>query len=317
MQTLPQEMLEKGSKALSIGTLLRSCLRLYRANFRAYLAVFIVPAAGHLLWMLLERGINHLRHPDWPQEAIVFNSDWGSSIYWVTLALNFAGAIVFLILAAPSVAASTVAVSGISDFEMAKGLRPLQGWLGSMRLLKVQLVASAYAWGILLAAMAASSAFAGKLLGPTASASAGPLIWYGLVVLALPVGVPVGVWMTVRYALAVPAAAMENLSVRSALRRSVQLVKGVRWRLCAALLGIIALRMMLGIGVDSPIRTLSAPHPAIATAATVVLVPVLLAVLDALVGPLFGIALALLYCDRRQKAPEAEAYALPVRRSSG
>jgi hypothetical protein len=280
---------------LSLGSLLKQSIGLYRSNFLLFLGIFAFPALGHLCWIIAQRGLNHLRHPDWPQQAIVIRADWGLSIYSVNLVLTCLGACAYYVLAGLSLAAATGAVFKQSRPEPAlirgdfPGKRP--HWF---RFQSLQFVSAVRVWGILVAMMG-TIVFGADVLDRFA---AGMTIWYGIVGLTLVAAVPFGLWMHVRFAMAVPVSFIENLPIGAALDRSVQLTKGRRARIFAVVALVGGLRWILGIAgsllAHAHIR--SGPMAAVGS-------PLLSFVLDALIGPVYGIAMVLLYRDIRDQSP--------------
>ena len=112
-------------------------------------------------------------------------------------------------------------------------------------------------------------------------------------------------WLFVRYALAIPAALAENLSVTDAIRRSIHLSSGSRGRLYALIL--IVACVYIGIAaVTLPVQMMFARgamlHPAaptLAFEAVTAILAVFRIVASAIVIAFMGIATALCYYDLR------------------
>jgi hypothetical protein len=257
---------------------------------------FILPAFGRLLWDLIQRSATHLRNPDWPQEGILLGADWGLTINWSTLLLTYLGLLVYYILAGVALAATTSAVSALLLGQPSGIIRSYAEsrpqWL---RCLWLQLVSALYAWGAFLAGVIATVLFGATALASNRFHSAGPLIWYALMGFAFLVGAPFGLWMHIRYALAVPASCLESLRVNASLKRSAELSKGYRKRILGGILLLGGLRWIVEIALDWLFHFLSRAHvgsmPITATAAF----PLVSFMLDALLGPIYGITIALIY----------------------
>lgn len=118
-----------------------------------------------------------------------------------------------------------------------------------------------------------------------------------------------GLWLYARYALSVPAALAENLSVTESVRRSVQLSRGSKGRLYAMLLSIVGAYIVLD-AVLVPVELMAFnpfhPHPAgigmgmgpgmLLLSAVIGIVSI---AMSALVMVFIGIATALCYYDLR------------------
>ncbi|MGB8480218.1 MAG: hypothetical protein WCE63_15505 [Acidobacteriaceae bacterium] len=142
----------------------------------------------------------------------------------------------------------------------------------------------------------------GASLGLIAIAILLGLLWLVLYLVFL-------LWLYARYALSVPAAIDENLSVTASVRRSVELSRGSKGRLYAMLLSIVGAYLVLDV-VLVPIELMAFnpfhPHPAgLGGAMSPGMVLVFLAIgivslaMSALVMVFIGIATALCYYDLR------------------
>jgi membrane-anchored glycerophosphoryl diester phosphodiesterase (GDPDase) len=117
-----------------------------------------------------------------------------------------------------------------------------------------------------------------------------------------------GFWLYARYALSVPAALAENLSITGSVRRSVELSRGSKGRLYAMLLSIVGAYMVVD-SVLVPVELMAFnpfhPHPTgivamgpglLVLSSVIGLVSI---VISALVMVFIGIATALCYYDLR------------------
>ena len=107
-----------------------------------------------------------------------------------------------------------------------------------------------------------------------------------------------GIIAYIRNSLAIPAAVMENLSVRAAMRRSKVLVAGRKGRIFLLGLLMIALYMVAGV-MQMPFALLIL-HSRSAEHVLVQVISLLVAFLcNSLIGPVAAIALCLFYIDER------------------
>jgi uncharacterized membrane protein len=108
-----------------------------------------------------------------------------------------------------------------------------------------------------------------------------------------------GIIMTLRYALAVPACAVENLKARAAIRRSIQLSQGARGRIF--LLGLLALVIQLGLTAVTQgfFFVLGVQHKGVLPIWMSVLQQVLAFLTNTFVGPIYATGFTLFYYDQR------------------
>lgn len=283
--------------------ILRQTLRLYREHFNVFIGTFLIPATAHFLWVELQRLQNHLRHPGWPQEGIILDPVHGNSVYSIALVLTCIGALVYLALFGPAIAAVYRVVSARIDPDPALGAQAAIQQ-PRFRALKVHLLATLRAWAVFLFALAGFVVVAATIL--ESASEVGFDLWYLLLAIAIFVGFPVGVWMSVRTVLAVPAAICEFLRGSEACERSVLLTRGIRLRILGVLGLAAGLRWILGLAANVLFGMLARKYPAAATAEAFVMIPLLSFVLDLGIGPLFGIPIVLFY---RRQARETVATA--------
>jgi hypothetical protein len=160
----------------------------------------------------------------------------------------------------------------------------------------------------------------GASLGLIAIALVLGLLWLVLYALFL-------LWLYARYALSVPAALDENLSVTASVRRSVELSRGSKGRLYAMLLSIVGAYLVLDavlVPVEIMVLNPFHPHPAgmIAMGPGMILLSAMFGIvsigMSALVMVFIGIATALCYYDLRARkegfgiAPPPPPAAVPI-----
>jgi len=142
------------------------------------------------------------------------------------------------------------------------------------------------------AAQTAASHNPGALLG----------VALGFVVLAplFIVALVYGTWMSLRYSLSVPAAVVEELPARQAIKRSVDLSKGARPRIFVLGLLVYAVRLLLGILFGFPIIALAFKHPGQPLPlGWMTLQQIGEFLINAFIGPIYAIGLTLFYYDQR------------------
>jgi hypothetical protein len=109
-----------------------------------------------------------------------------------------------------------------------------------------------------------------------------------------------GVFMWLRYSLAMPACVVEELTTRQAIKRSVELSKGSRGRIFVLWLLVYAIRMLLGILFAAPffifgLKHLGQPVPLVWLAVT----QLFAFFTNTLIGPIYSTGLTLFYYDLR------------------
>ena len=109
-----------------------------------------------------------------------------------------------------------------------------------------------------------------------------------------------GVWMTLRYSLAVPACVVEELPAAGAIKRSIELSLGSRGRIFVLGLLVYAVRLVLGILFGFPMLALALKHPGQPLPLLWMVVAQIGSFLtSALIGPIYSTGLTLFYYDQR------------------
>ena len=118
------------------------------------------------------------------------------------------------------------------------------------------------------------------------------------VVLALVTGI-YGIIMSLRYSLAVPACTVESLKARAAIRRSIQLSKGSRWRIF--MLGLLAIIIQVGLtGVTQGFFiVVGLKHQGVIPVWMTVAQQFLAFLTNTFVGPIYATGFTLFYYDQR------------------
>jgi hypothetical protein len=109
-----------------------------------------------------------------------------------------------------------------------------------------------------------------------------------------------GVFMWVRYSLALPACVVEELPMGKAIKRSVELNKGSWWRVFVLWLLVVLVRLVLGLLFGFPIILLAFKHPGQQLPVGWMIFAQTGGFLsNALIGPIYSIGLTLFYFDQR------------------
>jgi Membrane domain of glycerophosphoryl diester phosphodiesterase len=118
------------------------------------------------------------------------------------------------------------------------------------------------------------------------------------VLLCIPVG-SYTIWMNIRYSLAVPAAVVESVKARTAIRRSVELSKGARWRIFALLVLVVVIKIGL-VGLTQSFVFVAAFRSHGQISMTVhVISQVIQFFTNSFLGPIGAAGLTLFYFDQR------------------
>ncbi len=121
-------------------------------------------------------------------------------------------------------------------------------------------------------------------------------------------------WLVTRYALAIPVALSENLSVTESIRRSIDLSSGSRGRLYALFLGIFGAYLVIA-AVTVPMQLIVAHganvHPGPMVGVVGLTLAVFRILVSAIVVAFIGIATALCYFDLRVRKEGFGVVAIP------
>jgi hypothetical protein len=293
-------------RPMALGEILDRTAELYRTHFLLFAGISAIFAGMMLAVQLLYlRSLILLGYPN-----VMANWQWGTASGAVVEAL------VILMLAGLSIAANNQAVACVylgkssSIRAAAKSVLPrLRTYLWLMAITGFR------AWTPLAVLYVAFFAVAFAVLphdfmtnpaamqnavhqDPTAVAAAG----IGMLILVpffLLAGA-YGIWMSLRYSLAVPACVVEDLPASGAIKRSIQLSLGSRGRIFVLGLLVYAVRMMLGLLFGFPIIALAIKHPGHALPVGWLVVQQIGAFLSAtLIGPIYSTGLTLFYYDQR------------------
>jgi hypothetical protein len=289
----------------SLSEILDRTARIYRSGFLVFLGIAVPPTVLLLLFASIAAPL-----------ILRIAPGAGSSS---TLAGGFAlvaSAVLFLV-ALPILLALTALANAAMSHAAARAYlgQPIdirgsyravwqRGWrIVGLFVFEVLLVwiAPFAAWSILLLFSAALATLARS----EQIAARGLFILSALLVLAA--FISYGFWMAIRISLAFPASVVEKISARDALGRSVLLTQGTGGRILILFLLGVALNWALSIAVMLPLDFLFALRPGADSlqqgqTAAMLLMAIIYGTafaVQALIRPVYGIALTLFYYDQR------------------
>ncbi len=290
----------------NLGEILDRTAQLYRSRFLVLLGISVVPtvavlAPAFVLFLLLAWLGSNSSSPAPPAGA-------KSAAEVVLAVMGLAVALAFLAGTALADAAMNHAVSRaylgekptIRDaYKTAwrRGWRYI--WLYLLEGLIVW-VAPIAAWIVVVVPLAAWSDGAGA--GASANALFGLAALLSVAALAA-----YALWMLLRLSLAFPACVIEQIRAWPALKRSTSLTQGTRGRIFLLYLLAVVLTWLLSFGVTVPLAIVGAllpgaGSPQFAQTAGVIVILILYGAafaVQALIRPVYGIALTLFYYDQR------------------
>jgi hypothetical protein len=220
-------------RPLSLGELLDRTFRLYRNHFWLFVGIMAVPSAFSIPFMVLF----------FPMQNSAFSGRAPSPKLIIgTLVLALISYCIFVFVYALGVGAATLAVSDVylGQETTVRGAYK-KVWGNFWRIIGVVVVAMLRIFGMFfLIAMGMglvigiSFVILGALSGGTPK-TAGTVVVGILTFFTYIAGIGACLVWSQRYAVSIPSLLLEHVGVLAALRRSVQLTKGRRWHLLAAL----------------------------------------------------------------------------------
>ncbi len=285
-------------RPLSLGEVLDRTFALYRSRFWLFATIAAVSASAQVVVQAVSLATAHslvrrvaLAAPDSPSPVLALHTFIGAQIgTWIA-------ALVFFLVSAIANAATTLALSEVylnrsagAGQALAVAFRRWYRWIG----IGLWLVGSML-WIFLIALTAG-----GLLAVYGARVHNNSLVVLGGVFVFAAVfgGLPAGFVLYLRNCLAIPAAVVETLGVRAAMRRSKALAAGTKGRIFVVLLIAGVLYMVVGV-LESPASLLLvfAPKQEHYLAQALTLVITFLG--HTVVAPIGLIGLTLLYFDQR------------------
>jgi hypothetical protein len=276
-------------RPLSLGEILDRIFQLYRARFALFLGIAAVSTVLELVWNLINMAEVRwmIRHH--------LSRQWATTVSTIP-----AWAILFA-AAALCLAATNRAVAAIYDGEptsIVKAFAALRrGWL---RYIWVNTLAFFIAWGsiilvVLAGVMATLLATRAKSLGHANAIT----VVYGATGLLVLFALPLCLWLTLRYSVAVPACIEEKLGALRSLKRSVFLTQDTKGRILVLLLIVMATQGTIVSALMMPVFALMVRAHGQASPGLTGYTVAVSALSSALTKPIYSIGLTLFYYDAR------------------
>lgn len=284
-------------RPLTLAELLDRAFGLYRRHLWLFIGIMAVPSAFGIAFSVLAESLNYVTGtpavtpgsaPD-PAEAVLAVA---GLVAGMLIALCVYSVVYMVALGATTLAVSEIYMG--RSVTIAGVYRRMRGSV--WRLLRLLLLISLRAGGVALAGLVVAGAMGGMVSALGAPVWGGLLAVCGMFATFLIVG-----FMAVRWGVSAPAMVLEELGARAAIRRSIELTQGRRWRvlllvICATIItyAVIALTQgpfMVGAAV---VGALTPTGFALTLAGAI-----LGAIGTAFTAPIMIIGLALLYYDAR------------------
>jgi hypothetical protein len=276
-------------RPLRLAEILDRIFQLYRARFALFLGIAGVSTILELLWNLI-----NMAEVRWMTRHHLARQ-------WATTVSTIPAWAILFAAAALCLAATNRAVAAIYDGEptsIVKAFAALRrGWL---RYVWVNTLAFFIAWGsiiavVLVAVMATLMATRARTLG---QANAITLVYGGTALLVL-FALPLCLWLTLRYSLAVPACIEEKLGALRSLKRSIFLTQDTKGRILVLLLIVMAAQGTVVSALMTPIFVFMVRARGQASPGMTAYTLAVTALSSALIKPVYSIGLTLFYYDAR------------------
>ncbi len=279
-------------RPLRLAEILDRIFQLYRARFVLFLGIAGVSTIVELLWNLINLG----------------EGRWMTSHHVAIRSRQLIGSVsavpgwIFMFAAAAlCLAASNRAVAAIYDGKptsIVKAFLALRsGWL---KYVWVNTLGFLIAWGAIIVVVlgAVASVLVAARARTLGQANVITFVYGGTALMVL-FALPLCLWLTLRYSLAVPACVEEGLGAWRSLKRSVFLTQDTKGRILVLLLIVMAAQGTLATTLMTPVfaflvRTRGQASPAMAAYTLAAG-----ALSSALVKPIYSIGLTLFYYDER------------------
>ena len=268
----------------SLGEILDRTAQMYRSHFLLYFGIAGISYSGVLVLSLLAELLFHSRAQTNARNYMGFSAGIGIGIGLLTiLPVAIAMAAVMHAVARNYLGHTCT----IREAYLSVGRR----WY---RYILILLAIDMYA-GLPIGALIGVIAVAGVLL-PAGTAR---IIVIGLAVVMMLAGIILIAWLVLRWALSVPAAVMENLTVHRALKRSTILTEGGIGRIFVMLLLVVAVMTVIQYAIQIPMFILLWKSRGVPTLTTQMAASFGSSFSGAFVLPIYSIALTLFYYDQR------------------
>jgi len=294
--------MEINLRPLTLGEILDRTAELYRNNFVLFAGIFVPYAGVALVLNLLLIGLGML----------LKNLHVTGAAIWITLGTGALEMLVLFLLFGASVAAICRAVAWVHLGQPAT----IRGAYATVlprvgRYLWLMTITFFVVWTpfvVLYIAFFGILGFYGKIFSvqpgappPQPDPQTAIIIAISALVfmlLLLPIGAYT-IFMSLRYALALPACVVENTKARASLRRAIDLSKGARWRIfvLALLIGVIKFALVLVTQIFTIVGVVK-NHGQLGPGLTA-LSQVIGFFTNTFLGPILAAGITLLYYDQR------------------
>ena len=298
--------MESRLRPLTLGEILDRTAQLYRSQFWLFAGIASVYSGAILLLSLLQiGGEEFLRVQNLTRYAIPLGATWMALMFFVSF-----------VVGGIAVAANNRAVAWVHLGERATirgayaGILPRTGryiWLMTivtfMMWWPLALTYGAYVVGIMKWMHPLSKGAARQIPGPnTPPGDPAVVLIMGLATLLILLclgSIAYALVMFLRYSLSIPAAVVENLKARQAIRRSVELSKGSRGRIFVLALLVIVIQIGLVAVTQMFFIVMTLRHGGQLSAGARVLQQLVAFVTNTFTGPIYATGFTLFYYDQR------------------
>lgn len=275
-------------RPLSTGEVLDRTFQVYRSRFALFAGLALLPAAVSVVTNALR--LIYAAHQD-------VHIHTGPALYRVQIIsalLSLISGLISMVLYGITQAATTWAVSAVylgeaASIKEAYGIA-FQHWF------RYTIIVLRQVWTFLwLPFLLLIAAMTFSLLSKRHTS----FIWLaGILFLLTFLSMAYAVWAYIRVSLAVPAAVVESLNVRGAVKRSKQLLADRKVRIFLLILLLAALYMVVGL-IESPLLILAVRTRGVQAFITQAINLSVSFVAGTLIGPVGAIAVCLFYFDER------------------
>ena len=293
-------------RPLSLGEILDRTAELYRNHFLLFAGISVIFAGAMFAMNMVHIGVL----------ALIGYPRVGAGLGWATSTAAVLESLAVLLLAGLSIAANNRAVAWIyldqpaSIRDAAASIVPrVKSYLWLMTVVAFRAWAPLAALYVAMFAVLFSVLPKGFFTNPAIAQSAGAqnpsaflAAGVGMLILAplFLMALVYGVWMSLRYSLAVPACVVEEIRPAQAIRRSIELSAGSRGRIFVLGILVYAVRMILGILASLPFLAFTFKHPGQPLPlALLAIQQVVVFLVSTFIGPIYATGLTLFYYDQR------------------
>jgi hypothetical protein len=279
-------------RPLRLAEILDRTFQLYRARLALFLGIAFLSTLVELVWNLVSVGLTR-----WMNGHHVSVT----ARQWVTGVSMFPGWLFVFTAAALSLAATNRAVAAMYDGRKASIVSSFAELRSSwLRCMWANTVAFFIAWGSIIAVMLAGFttvlfAMRAKTLVQANAVTA----VYGAMGILVFLALPLCLWLTLRYSLAVPACVDEGLGVLGSLKRSIFLSRQSKGRILILLLIVIAGQSILATAFMIPTFAFLMRSRGQTSLPILIYTLAVSALSSALTKPIYSIGLTLFYYDER------------------